>query len=87
MRDARDQRGRKDESFAMLLGVGLDGKDGHYRQTKGPDFFLVGGSENTHAIMQDRAIAFTEELARRGKKLKDVEGPEELRDIARDAGL
>ena len=71
----------------MLLGVGLDGKDGHYRRTKGENFILVGGSERTHEVMQDKAISLNEELSRRGKRLEDVEGPEELRDIAHDAGL
>jgi hypothetical protein len=75
------------EKFALLLGVGLDGKDGHYRQTKGEEFLLIGGSEDTHAVMQEKALALAEELARRGKRLSDVENPEELRDIAHDAGL
>lgn len=30
---------------ALLLGLGLDGKDGHRRITKGDNFCLVGGSE------------------------------------------
>lgn len=75
------------ETFTFLLGVGLDGKDGHYRQTKGEEFILVGGSEDTHSIMQDKVLALTEELARRGKRLTDVKSPEEMRDIAHDAGL
>ena len=67
--------------------MGLDGKDGHYRQTKGEEFILVGGSEDTHSIMQDKVLALTEELARSGKRLADVDNPEEMRDIAHDAGL
>ncbi len=84
MRDARDEKTRK---FAMLLGIGLDGKDGHYRRTRGENFLLVGGSERTHEVMQDKAILLNEELSRRGKRLEEVEGPEEFRDIAHDAGL
>jgi hypothetical protein len=71
----------------MLFGIGLDGKDGHIRQTRGEEFFLVGGSEKTHEAMQDRAQAISEELQRRGKRLVDVSGPEELRDIVHDAGI
>jgi hypothetical protein len=71
----------------MLFGVGFDGKDGHYRQTRGDNFFLVGGSEETHEVMQDKAIALNEELDRRGRKLEDVDSADELRDIAHDAGL
>jgi hypothetical protein len=84
MKESDEQQGEK---FAFFLGVGLDNQDGHYRQTKGEDFLLIGGSEDTHSVMQDKAIALAEELARRGKRLKDVDSPEELRDIAHDAGL
>jgi hypothetical protein len=79
----REQRRR----FAFLLGLGLDGRDGHYRQTKGENFLLVGGSEKTHSVLQDKALSLNEELRRRGKRLEDVEGAEEMRDIAHDAGL
>ena len=84
MQDREDRDGKK---FVMLFGVGLDGDDGHYRETRGRDFFLVGGSEDTHSAMQDKAMALNEELDRRGKRLKDVDDPEEMRDIAHDAGL
>lgn len=30
-----------------MLGIGLDNKDGHKRITKGDNFMLVGGSEET----------------------------------------
>ena len=78
-----DERTRQ----AFLLGVGLDGKDGHRRATKGEDYVLFGGSEETHGRMQDGAEKFREILEERGKKLKDVDDPEELKDIAREAGL
>jgi hypothetical protein len=82
-----DDRRQEQRRFAFLLGLGLDGKDGHYRQTKGENFFLVGGSEKTHEVMQEKALSLNEELRRRGKKLEEVESAEEMRDIARDAGL
>lgn len=68
------------EKFSLLLGLGLDGKDGHKRLTKGEDFLLMGGSEETHERMTETAIKVNEKLARRGKKLRDA-SPEELRDI------
>ena len=77
----------REKKFALLFGVGLDGKDGHFRQTRGENFILVGGSEKTHEVMQERALSLNEELARRGKRLEDVDGPDEMRDIASDAGL
>ena len=38
----------KTKKKAWLLGLGLDGKDGHTRITTGENFKLVGGSEETH---------------------------------------
>ena len=73
---------KKQSKKALLLGVGLDGKDGHVRATKGKNFYLVGGSEDTHANMQEKAIRMNEELDRRKKRLEDVE-PKEFLDIAR----
>ena len=71
---------------AVLLGVGFDARDGHVRVTKGADFALLGGSEETHARMQDKAQAFQAELDRRGKRLVEV-GPRELRAIVKKTGL
>ncbi len=78
----QDNRKRK----ALLLGVGLDGRDGHTRVTTGENFRLLGGSEDTHQQMQETAIRINEGLAARGKRLEDVSRGEFL-DIARDAGL
>jgi len=68
------------EMHNLLLGLGLDGKDGHKRLTKGDDFLLMGGSEETHERMTETAIKVNEKLAKRGKKLRDA-SVEELRDI------
>lgn len=65
---------------ALLLGLGMDGKDGHVRLTTGPNFQLIGGSENTHGVMQDTAIKFNEELHKRGKRLEDL-SPKEFMEI------
>jgi hypothetical protein len=56
-----------------LLGVGLDGSDGHRRVTQTDEFLLVGGSKETHERMQETAIKFEEGLERRGKSLADAE--------------
>ncbi|MCG3133238.1 MAG: hypothetical protein HMLKMBBP_00363 [Planctomycetes bacterium] len=76
---------RKRES--VLLGVGLDGDDGHKRVTKARDAVVVGGSRETHELMQEHVVKFNEELDRRGKRLADVTHPEELREIAARAGM
>jgi hypothetical protein len=56
-----------------LLGVGLDGADGHRRLTRTDEFLLVGGSKETHERMQETAIKFEEGLERRGKALAEAE--------------
>ncbi len=80
----RDVRGKR--SRRWLLGVGLDGSDGHVRYTKGENFRLLGGSEDTHGEMQEKVIHFNEELTRREKSLDDLSKPE-FEDIARETGL
>ena len=72
------------KAAALLLGLGLDGKDGHRRITKGDNFCLVGGSEETHDRMTETAIKVNEKLARKGKQLRDV-SPEEFADLVREA--
>ncbi len=71
---------------AVLLGLGLDNKDGHVRYTKGPNFHLFGGSQETHEEMQDKAMRFNEELKKRDKRLEDV-SRDEFREIAEGIGL
>ncbi len=70
----------------MLLGLGLDNEDGHVRFTKGENFRLFGGSQETHEEMQDKAIRFNEELKKRDKRLEDI-NREELGEIADSIGL
>lgn len=66
-----------------LLGVGLDGTDGHTRITKGEHFLLLGGSAETHERMQDLTIRINERLAKRGKRIPDAT-LRELRDLVDD---
>ena len=68
---------------ASMLGVGLDSNDGETRLTRGKNFTLVGGSEETHAVMQETAVKVNEELKRKGKTL-DETSPEEFRDVLYD---
>ena len=69
---------------AMMLGLGLDVGDGHKRLTKGENFVLAGGSEETHERMSETAIKVNEQLARKGKRLEDV-SREEFHDMVRKA--
>jgi hypothetical protein len=76
---------KKRRRKAVMLGVGLD-SDGHKRMTTGPNFVLVGGTEETHNVMTEKAIKINEKLAAKGKQLEDV-GPKEFGDIAHSVGL
>jgi hypothetical protein len=69
-----------------LLGLGLDNRDGHARLTRGENFLLVGGSQDTHHEMQEKAIKINELLKKRGKDL-DTVSQSELKDIAQKVGL
>ena len=78
-------KNKKPKRKAMLLGVGLD-TDGHKRVTTGPNFALVGGSEETHEVMTEKVIKINEKLAAKGKQLEDV-SREEFDDLAHSVGL
>lgn len=68
-----------------MVGVGLD-SDGHKRLTTGPNFVLVGGTEETHEVMTEKVVKINEKLNARGKSLEDVSG-EEFDEIAHSVGL
>jgi len=68
-----------------MLGVGLD-SDGHKRLTTGPNFALVGGTEETHEVMTEKAVKINEKLKARGKQLEEV-SRDEFDDIAHEVGL
>jgi hypothetical protein len=70
---------------AVMLGVGL-ASDGHKRLTTGPNFALVGGSQETHEQMTEKAVKINEKLKARGKQLETVTH-EEFDDIAQEVGL
>lgn len=76
----------KAKKTAVLLGLGLDNKDGHTRITTGDNFKLIGGSEETHGVMQEKAVKLNEHLKRRGKTL-DTVSPDEFHEIADKVGM
>ncbi len=79
------EKGGKKKGRALLLGVGLD-SDGHKRVTTGPNFALVGGTQDTHAEMTEKAIKINEKLSAKGKTLEEVSHAE-FEDIAHSVGL
>ncbi|MCX6357873.1 MAG: hypothetical protein NT045_08395 [Candidatus Aureabacteria bacterium] len=56
----------------LLLGLGFDGKDGIWRVTRGENYQLLGGSEDTHGEMQEKAAKMNEHLKKRKKSLDEV---------------
>jgi hypothetical protein len=66
-----------------MLGLAFDAQDGQTRITKGDNFVLYGGSQETHGVMQETAVKINEQLDQRGKRLEDV-SLRELNGIARD---
>jgi len=68
-----------------MLGLGLD-TDGHKRLTEGPNFLLMGGTQETHEVMTEKVIKINEKLTAKGKQLENVSS-EEFDDIARSVGL
>ena len=75
----------KKKTKAMLLGLGLD-SDGHKRITTGDNFTLLGGTQDTHEQMTEKAIKLNEKLKSRGKRLDEV-SREEFNDLAQEVGL
>jgi hypothetical protein len=78
-------KNKKRRRKALMLGVGLD-SDGKKRITTGSNFALVGGTEETHAVMTEKAIKINEKLAAKGKPLEEV-SREEFDEIAGEIGL
>lgn len=81
MADRRPPR----ETLRFLLGVGFD-SDGHVRATRGDDFVLVGGSEETHGRMQDHVERFRATLEKMGTDLQSASS-DEMREAAHESGL
>ena len=63
---------------SALLGLGLDNDDGHLRMTRGKNFHLIGGSQDTHDAMQEKCIKFNEKLDIKGKQLENLDSEEFL---------
>ena len=80
----KDVRENSTGDRAKLVGIGLDGTDGHVRLTKGENFELVGGSQETHDRMIETTMKFNESVKKRGKTLEQLER-QEFRDLLDEA--
>lgn len=57
---------------AILYGLAFDNKDNHKRITTGEDFYIVGGSAETHDTLVEKVLEFSETIKKYGKKLDDL---------------
>jgi len=69
---------------AGIVGLGLDGEDGHRRITRTEEMLLLGGSAETHERMEETAVRFGEGLEKRGKTLPETTVGEAI-DLLREA--
>ena len=61
---------------AHLLGLALDGADGHKRLTRADNFTVLGGSAETHERMTETIVKTAETLKHRGKSFETVDRAE-----------
>ena len=76
-------RPKPEPEVVGLLGLGLDGDDGHHRVTQADGALVVGGSEKTHDRMQKTVVRLTEALKRRGMRIGDL-SVDEIADLIQD---
>lgn len=74
----------EEKRVAGLLGLAFDAADGHKRITRGKNFLLAGGSEDTHVLMRETILKVNQRLDERGQNLADV-SVDELRDLIDEA--
>ncbi len=72
-------------SQRILMGIGLD-KDGHARVTKGEEYVLLGGTEDTHGKMQDGVERFRDTLQKMGTNLQRATR-DQMHEAAHESGL
>ena len=68
----------KRQAEAHLVGLGLDRKDEHLRITRGPNFTVLMGAEETHEALRGVCMRINEKLRRRGQRLETVSREEFL---------
>lgn len=82
-----DQRSMKPsdnpQKIQTILGFGLDHVDGHIRLTRGDDFTLMMGSQETHEEMAQVLTQVEKRAEEKGKSLSDL-SKEDFQAIARE---
>ncbi len=60
------------EGNSILYGIAFDNKDKHKRITTGENFYIVGGSADTHENLVEKVLEFNKVIKKYGKKLHDL---------------
>jgi len=69
---AVDNEKKSDRKSTILYGLAFDSKDSHKRITTGEDFYILGGSAETHEILVEKVLEFNKTVKKYGKKLDDL---------------
>lgn len=56
----------------LLCGLAFDNKDNHKRITTGENFYIIGGSAETHENLVGKVLEFNETVKKYGKKLDEL---------------
>ena len=62
----------KDGEISHIVALAFDSHDGHSRLTTSDQFFIMGGSEDTHQRMTEVVLRTCESLERQGKSVADA---------------
>ncbi len=63
---------KKPQRRAQMVGLGFDNEDGHVRITRGSNFHIYLGSEETHERMFETCTKINERLDKQGRSLNDL---------------
>ena len=78
-------RGKR-KKIIRLLGVGFDAEDGHLRITKGKNYDVLMGSDESHEYLQQFIQKIEDEFTARNLSLDDL-SPEEFREFVENIKL
>ncbi|HMP72719.1 MAG TPA: hypothetical protein PKE55_05590 [Kiritimatiellia bacterium] len=71
------------ERMAKMIGLAVDGEDGHVRVTHGSNFSVLMGSEPTHEALQGICLQINDALKQQGRALEDLT-PDEFAALVRE---
>ena len=67
-----DNQNKSFKENSILYGLAFDNKDNHKRVTTGENFYILGGSAETHENLVEKVLEFSETIKKYGKKLDDL---------------